>query len=94
MTKSVARCGYTGEDGVELSCPADQTQALAEVTKYQTQALAEVIADQTQALAEVTKCQTKALADVIEDQTQAFAEVTKKTHTAPPATRQLIFQTA
>ena len=72
MTKSVARCGYTGEDGVELSCPADQTQALAEVTK----------------------CQTKALAEVIEDQTQAFAEVTKKTHTAPPATRQLIFQTA
>merc|ERR1719370_530922 len=26
----VTRCGYTGEDGVELSCPADQTQALAE----------------------------------------------------------------
>merc|ERR1712212_1077352 len=26
----VTRCGYTGEDGVELSCPAHQTQALAE----------------------------------------------------------------
>jgi len=26
----VTRCGYTGEDGVELSCPAEQTQALAE----------------------------------------------------------------
>ena len=28
----MTRCGYTGEDGVELSCPAEQTQALAEVT--------------------------------------------------------------
>ena len=25
------RCGYTGEDGVELSCPAGQTEALAQV---------------------------------------------------------------
>lgn len=26
----VTRCGYTGEDGVELSCPAGQTEALAQ----------------------------------------------------------------
>jgi len=26
----VTRCGYTGEDGVELSCPAEQTEALAQ----------------------------------------------------------------
>ena len=56
---TVPRCGYTGEDGVELSCPAEQTEALAQVVFVSLCLCLRVCicpAEQTDTLAHVGNC--------------------------------------